>query len=124
MPDPDKMIVAVHRYVEAFDKSDAEMAADIFANDATVEDPIGSPLKEGREAILDFYTGAMASGAKLILQEPVRVGADHAAFAFQVQMEMNGNAMTIDVIDTFRFDDNGKVTQMKAFWGPGNMKTG
>ena len=54
--------------------SDPAMAAAIFAEDATVEDPIGTPLKAGKAAILEFYTGAMATGAKLVLQGPVRIG--------------------------------------------------
>jgi len=30
--------------------------------------------------------------------------------------------MTIHVIDTFTFNEDGKVTEMRAFWGPTNIE--
>ncbi len=30
--------------------------------------------------------------------------------------------MTIEVVDVFEFDDDGKVVSMKAYWGPENTK--
>lgn len=122
MPTPEQMTAAVHAYVAAFDKGDAEAAVALFANDATVEDPVGTPPKVGIDAIREFYTASMQTGAKLHLQGPVRVTANnHAAFAFQVRLRMNETDMTVDVIDIFRFDDAGKVAEMRAFFGPTNM---
>lgn len=121
MPTPEAMEAAVHTYVEAFDKQDPALAASIFADDAVIDDPIGSPPKVGQAAILQFYTESMATGAKLVLQGPVRVATAHAAFAMQVRLNWGGKDMAIDVIDTFAFDDAGKVKQMQAFFGPGNM---
>ena len=43
--------------------------------------------------------------------------ANTAAFPFQVKM----GDMSIDIIDVFEFDDQGKVVSMKAYWGPENM---
>lgn len=121
MPTPEAMEAAVHTYVEAFDKGDAALAASIFAQDAVIDDPIGSPSKVGQAAILQFYTESMATGAKLVLQGPVRVATAHAAFAMQVRLNWGGKDMAIDVIDTFAFDEAGKVKQMQAYFGPGNM---
>lgn len=121
MPDPEKMTAAVHAYVEGFAKADPAMVAALFAEDATVEDPIGSPIHHGRAAIHAFYTGSMQTGAKLCLEGPVRVAADHAAFAFSVHLNFAGGDKQIDVIDTFRFNDANQITEMRAFWGPGNM---
>lgn len=121
MPIPEQMEAAVHTYVEAFEKGDAALAASIFAEDAVIEDPIGTPLKVGQAAILQFYTESMATGAKLVLQGPVRVATAHAAFAMQVRLNWGGKDMAIDVIDTFAFDEAGKVKLMQAYFGPGNM---
>jgi steroid Delta-isomerase len=121
MPTPEQMEAAVHTYVEAFDKGDAALAASIFAEDAVIEDPIGTPPKIGQTAILQFYTESMATGAKLLLAGPVRIAASHAAFAMQVQLSWGGKDMAIDVIDTFAFDEAGKVKLMQAYFGPGNM---
>ena len=121
MPDPDTMTSAVHAYVDAFDKGDPALVAALFAEDATVEDPIGSPIHHGRAAIHGFYAESMKTGAKLTLNGPVRIAADHAAFAFSVHLHFAGSDKRIDVIDTFRFNDQNEVTEMRAFWGPGNM---
>lgn len=121
MPDTDKMTAAVHAYVEGFAKGDPAIIAALFAEGATVEDPIGSPVRHGRAAIHEFYTESMQTGAKLTLNGPIRVGADHAAFAFSVNLHFGGSDKHVDVIDTFRFNDNNEVVEMRAFWGPGNM---
>ncbi len=68
----------------------------------------------------DFYTQAMATGAKLRLEGAVRAVANHAAFAFSAPVDSSGEKR-FEVIDTFRFDDQGKVVEMRAFWGAGNM---
>lgn len=120
MPTPEQMEAAVHAYVEAFAKGDPELAVAIFAEDAVIEDPIGTPPRIGHAAIREFYVQSMATGATLHLAGPVRVAAAHAAFAMQVRLHWNGKDMAIDVIDTFAFDDAGKVTEMRAYFGPGN----
>ncbi len=121
MPATEQMIAAVHAYVDAFDKGDPELAVVLFAPDATIEDPIGTPLKADVAAIREFYVGSMASGAKLVLDGPIRIGGDYAAFAFSAKLNLNGQDLRVDVIDTFKFNEAGKVIEMKAYFGPGNM---
>lgn len=121
MPSPEQMTAAVHAYVDAFDRGDPEAAVALFAADATVEDPVGTPPKVGTEAIREFYAYSMGTGAKLHLEGPIRTGHDFAAFAFQVRLKMGDAEATVDVIDVFRFDVAGKVRSMQAFFGPGNF---
>lgn len=121
MPDPDKMVAAVHAYIAAFDQGSADAVAALYAEDATVEDPIGAPLQRGREAVRAFYAESMKTGAKLTLEGPVRVTGDYAAFPFSVHLTYDGDAKRIDVVDTFRFNDANQVVEMRAFWGPTNM---
>ena len=121
MPTTDQMTAAVHAYVDAFDKGDPELAVALFAPDAMIEDPIGTPLKIGTEAIRQFYVGSMASGAKLVLDGPIRIGGDCAAFAFSARINLNGQDLRVDVIDIFKFNEAGKVIEMTAYFGPDNM---
>ncbi len=120
----DDKIKAVHAYIDGFSKGDAETIAALYADDATVEDPMGTPIKQGIDAIREFYSGAMASGAKLELLGTPRCTGDYVAFPFAVKLNMNGEDAQIEVIDTFRFNDEGKVIEMRAFWGPENFVTG
>lgn len=122
MPTTEQKLAAVHGYVAAFEAGSGEAAAALFADDATVEDPVGTPIKRGHAEILEFYSGAMATGAKLELLGPPRCAADYVAFVFNVNLEWAGQKSVIEVIDTFRLNDDGKVTEMRAYWGPENMK--
>jgi len=121
MPNPEKMTAAVHAYVAAFEAGDADAVASLYAENATCEDPIGTPKHVGREAIRAFYAESMKTGARLKLEGPIRIAGDYAVFPFSVNLHYEGSDKRIDVIDTFKFDDDDHVIKMRAFWGPGNM---
>jgi steroid delta-isomerase len=112
-------IAAVHKYVEAFDKQDMGIIRDIYSDDAVVEDPVGTDKHVGIEAVCAFYEGALSSGAKLTLSGEPRCSGNAVAFPFQVTMP----GMVIDIIDVFEFDGAGKVNNMRAYWGPENLKS-
>ena len=67
----DEMTAVVHAYIESFNNGDAQAALALYAPDAQVEDPVGTPVKTGSAAILEFYQHSMATGAKLTLEGPV-----------------------------------------------------
>lgn len=123
MPSAEQMIAVVHAYVDGFAKGDPVTLAALFAENATVEDPVGTPQKRGMAEISEFYSGSMATGAKLELMGDPRCAGDYVAFPFAVKLEFGGQKTVIEVIDTFRIDDQGKIAEMRAFWGPGNMKS-
>jgi len=112
-------IAAVHKYVEAFDKADINIIREIYSTDARVEDPVGTDVHEGIDAVCAFYEGALGSGAKLVLTGEPRCSGNAVAFPFQAQT----GGLTVDIIDVFEFDEQGKVNSMKAYWGAENMKT-
>ena len=121
MPDAKHMEAAVREYAEAYNRADLAGLVSLFALDATVEDPVGTPPKRGHAEIQEFFAVGIEMGAKLALDGPVRCVADHAAFPFYVTLEWEGQKSRIDVIDVFRFDESGKVCEMRAFFGPENM---
>ena len=117
-------IATVQAYLDGFARADAPMIADLFADDATIEDPVGTPIRRGKAEIREFYTYSTSTGARLELLGDPRCAGDSVAFAFAVKLEHEGQRSVIEVIDTFRYDDAGKVVEMRAFWGPGNVKPG
>ena len=112
-------IAMVHKYVEAFDKADLDIIREIYSVDARVEDPVGTDVHDGIDAVCAFYEGALSSGAKLALTGEPRCSGNAVAFPFQVQMP----GVEINIIDVFEFNHEGKVNSMKAYWGPDNMKS-
>ncbi len=119
-PEPDRMIAAVHQYVAAFEKGSLDEIVALFAADATVEDPVGSDPIRGTEAIRLFYSAAVAHGTKLRLDGPIRVTREYAAFPFIVVAIVEGQEIRVEVIDTFRFDADNRVVEMRAYFGAVN----
>lgn len=119
----EQLLAAVHGYVAGFAAADADAITALFAPDATVEDPVGTPLRRGHEDIRAFYAGSVATGARLELLGEPRCAGDVVAFPFRVLLHWNGADCVIEVIDTFRLNEAGKITEMRAYWGPDNMKT-
>jgi steroid delta-isomerase len=119
-PDPDHIRNVYQRYVELFSAGDADAVALLYAEDATVEDPIGSPLHQGRDAIRKFYEGTMGP-AKLELTGPVRVAGNEAAGPMCATV--GDGAAFIDIIDVMTFDDDGLVRSMRAYWSQDAIRT-
>jgi steroid delta-isomerase len=121
MLDADRMVAAVEAYIGNYNRADLDGVCAVFADNAVVEDPVGTPPLMGQTAIREFFAVGIDAGARLTLDGPVRCAADHAAFAFHVDLTWDGRATRIDVIDVFTFDAQGKVSSMKAYFGPANM---
>lgn len=114
------MKAALRAYVDGFATGDAESVIALFAEDAVVEDPVGTPELHGLEAIGKFYRDAVDSGAKLVLDGPPRGShGNGAAMAFTI--ELPALNLTIKAVDVFTFDDAGKISVMRAYWGPDDM---
>lgn len=133
MSSESEMRAAVQAYFDLFNAEDAQGLTALFADDAVIIDPVGTDPKIGIESIAAFYQMAVQGGTRLELMGPIRVAADHAAFAFRVHVkgikaenkavdvDLPTGAMTIDVIDVFTFNEDNKITNMKAYWGPSNI---
>jgi len=116
-------IHAVETYINSFSESDVDTIASLYADNATIEDPVGTPVRDGIAAIREFYTGAVANGAQLELRGTPRCAGDYACFPFAAKLNIDGKVTAIEIIDTFRFNDQGKVIEMRAYWGPENFVT-
>lgn len=120
MPSEADMKAALQSYLDGFTKRDPELIVALFAEDAVIEDPFGTPPKQGIAAIREFYTNAVAANVDLTLDTPIRAsqGAG-AAMAFTIAV----GPTTIKAIDVMEFDADGKITSMKAFWGTSDIAT-
>src|SRR5689334_19954624 len=122
MANEQQMKQAMQAYIDHYNKDDLEGVVGLYAETATVEDPVGTPVKSGKAAIRDFYKYAMTTGARLSLAAPIRAShGNSAAMAFDVKLNYQGSNMVIRVIDVMTFDDKGKFASMRAYWGPSDM---
>lgn len=105
-------------YIAAFNADDAQRVVALFADDASVEDPVGTPVKQGKSEIEQFYAYATSLGARLELVAPPRGSHGHSAtISFRVHTAMEGLPAYIDVTDVMDFDAAGKIVRMRAYWG-------
>ncbi|GAA0399676.1 steroid Delta-isomerase [Paenibacillus motobuensis] len=115
MPTQSEMKAIMQQYLDAFNAQDADAVIALYADNATVEDPVGSEPLQGKEAIDAFYQQVIPYGSKLKLVAPIRGShSNSAAMAFVVESAVG----SINVIDVMTFDESGKITSMRAYWGP------
>ncbi|MGV3562227.1 MAG: nuclear transport factor 2 family protein [Nocardioides sp.] len=107
----------VEAYVRLVADGKATEVADLYADDATVEDPVGTEVRRGREAILEFYGGLEGLEASTTLHQ-VKIAAGEAVFSFELVTKVGDKSYTVSPIDHMVFDEDGKITAMRAFWDP------
>ena len=107
---------AVNRYLETVSQGRPDDIAALYAEDATVEDPVGSEVHIGRQAIRGFYTSVENVKSKTEVVT-LRALGNEAAFFWRLII----GGMTIEIISVMTFDHDGKIASMKAYWGQDNI---
>jgi steroid delta-isomerase len=115
MVDADHIRQVYERYPELVTKADVDAIVELYAEDAKIEDPIGSELHVGRDAVRKFYEGAIGA-VTMKRTGPVRVAGNEAATPVVVVMGEGERRMALDIISAMVFDDDGKITSMRAWW--------
>ncbi len=120
MPTPEDNAKTVQRYLELAAAGNVDGIVDLYADDATVEDPVGSEVHIGRQAIRGFYSKIPTgdNGAEVFT---LRALGHEAAFYWALTLDLGENRMSIEIISTMTFNDDGKIASMKAYWGPENI---
>lgn len=120
MPSVEHIESVVHRYLDLVANGTAAEVADLYASDATVEDPVGGEVHIGRHAIEGFYKN-IENAPKETELLALRVAGHEAAFMFAITVGAGDQRIRIEPIDVMMFDADGKVASMKAYWSPANV---
>ena len=110
----------VNRYIELVAKGSADDLVELYADDATVEDPVGGEVHIGRQAIHGFYAAVNDVQRECELVS-LRVAGSEAAFQFRLTVTAGEHKMVIEPIDVMVFDNRGKITAMKAYWSAADV---
>jgi steroid delta-isomerase len=119
---PESAAALCEAYLQGLVEGDLDAVVSLFSSDATVEDPVGSEIKQGEDELRAFYQIACDSVTAAERIGPPRIAGSDIAFAFTITVGAAPNAMCIDIIDVFSCDAAGKVCGMRAYWGPDNMR--
>jgi len=118
---PERIRAVVEQYVELVGRGAADEIAALYADGASVEDPVGSEPLTTREQIQKFY--ANLSGAEVSTRLiDVRIAGNEAVFHFEVATRAGDASYTVAPFDVMSFDEQGRITSMRAFWSPEDMK--
>jgi steroid delta-isomerase len=123
MPTAEQMRTTMLTYLERVSRGDVDGVIELFSDDISVEDPVGGPPEThvvGRDNVHAFFAkGFVRSRPMPSIQGPVRTtGGNEAAIAFKLGLHLGDKALEFDVIDVMRFDANGKICSLRAFWNP------
>ncbi|AZZ80498.1 nuclear transport factor 2 family protein [Gordonia alkanivorans] len=117
----DKIDAAVDAYVELLNTGTAEQIADLYAPDATVEDPIGADIRNTREQLVEFYSVITGMDERTAALKWKKVAGDTAVFEFTLVTKTSGLAFEITPVDIMVFNADGKVSSMRAVWRPEDL---
>ncbi len=116
MPSAEQIRQTVHRYLEAVEKGATDDIANLYTDDATVEDPVGGEVHIGRQAIHGFYAniaGANCSAEMVTL----RALGHEAAFFWNLTVKFgDAGGMRLEIISVMTFDEDARIASMKAYW--------
>ena len=114
----------IDAYCSTFSSGDREGWLDCWADDATMEDPVGSPLKHGKDEIGAFYDQSREMAPEGVVLEttgdPIICG-DEAAIPMRVVVSLGGTKMTTRIVDVMRFDADAKIASQRAFVNLGDL---
>ncbi|MFC9979199.1 nuclear transport factor 2 family protein [Gordonia sp. NPDC127522] len=115
MATPEILRAAMHSYLDAVNSGGGKAVLELFAENGTVEDPVGSPPVLAR----DFFATPFEE-VHVQLVSPVSTSLDcsAAAMAFTLVATIEGEQLRINVVDVMQFDEAGLITSMRAHWGP------
>jgi steroid delta-isomerase len=121
-PSQEVMRVGLQAYVNRINAGDVEGVCALFAPDAVIEDPVGSPPKTGEE-IRQWFGEAVALGARITPVASIRGShGREAALAFEVHFTPpGGERLCIRSLDVCSFDDAGRITHLRGYWGPDDV---
>ena len=96
---------------------DTDGILELYADDCWIEDPIGSEKKVGKDALREFYAGIAQLDVSPVMTRigPVCVCGGEAAFQFRIDIDLGETKIAMTSTDVMTFDDDGRITSMRAF---------
>lgn len=113
----------IRRYVELLQSGSADELVALFAENATVEDPVGSDVRSGRNAIREFFSTLESLDRRTELTH-LRIASAEAAFVFTITFSVGDTPMRLQPIDTVVFDDNGAITCLRSYFAASDVIAG
>ena len=120
LPSQAEMKASLLAYINSLNAGDVAGAAAHYADDATIEDPVGTPLKNGKGEIQPFLAGVLGRKLHFEIIGTIR-GSNTNVAAIPLRVTL-GNVAT-DAIEVYTFNRDGRFSSMKAIFGSDDRVT-
>jgi steroid Delta-isomerase len=121
MPSQEAIAQTVNRYLELVANGTADDVLTLYAADATIEDPVGSDLRRGHGAVHEFYAAIQGVKKETELAQ-LRIAGSEAAFLWHLTLDAGNSRTRISPISVMEFDEDARITSMRAFWSPTDVQ--
>jgi len=115
---PEQIEAIVTDVFNKFAAMDAQGTANLFAPDATIEDPVGTTPIQGTQAIIAYLQTFPTILNEIRVQSfDVTVAGQEAAVKWRLRFKTTtGNVFFVDGIGIFRVNEQGKVQSEKEYF--------
>ena len=119
MPTPKQINAAINAHCETLSDHDKDGWLALWADDTVLEDPVGVDTYSGIESLRTSFWKLVDDlcPMKLWLERDVIVCGNEAIAILQGVVTREGAMQHVGpLVDHFTFNDDGKISMMRAFW--------
>jgi steroid delta-isomerase len=112
-----QIVATIDEYCRAITAQDKSGWLALFADGIRHEDPVNVRVNLGKEQLASFWDLFVGLNIELSLTSPSIVcGNEAVAFMRSRMGPVESRKEMVPVIDTFVFDDSGKIMSVRAFY--------
>jgi steroid delta-isomerase-like uncharacterized protein len=113
---PEQVKAAVTGYVTAFVERDRAAFLTLFADDAVLAAPVGTPPITGKTSLAAWFDGLINAFETITFTtEEVFVAGNEAALVFHIAARRGANVTTFRGVNVFAIDGQGKIVSLAGY---------
>lgn len=117
---PDQVRAGLENYIKAWTTGDKALLLSVFAEDGSLEDPVGTPPFKGHDSIGKFWDFARQDKSRQVTPrlEEIRACGNQGIlrFTMEVRIPEKKQGLNLSIIEHAEFNDDGKIIHLRAFW--------
>ncbi|MCE7786549.1 hypothetical protein M3663_00730 [Staphylococcus xylosus] len=124
-PTEEYMKKVMQNHIDAINNKSTKPTSEYYADNIIAEDPNGTRTFKGKKEIFEEFpkmanVSFIPQKAELVAPISASYG-NSSAMAFKLYAQVDGHDITIDIIETMSFNNNGQITEIMAYWGKENV---
>jgi predicted ester cyclase len=114
---PEQVKTTVASYVNAFAGRDPVALMPLFADEAVLTAPVGTPPIVGKTSLATWFENLLSSFEAIdFTVEDMFVAGNEAALVFSLVMRQETQVRTLRGVDVFAIDGQGKIVSLAAYY--------